>query len=70
MVEKLPLPHNWEEAITDDGRKFYIDHNTRRTSWIDPRDKIIKPHSFSDCLSNGEYILIKLVFPINFFKIM
>jgi len=52
MVEKLPLPHNWEEAITDDGRKFYIDHNTRRTSWIDPRDKIIKPHSFSDCLSN------------------
>ncbi|GCC38358.1 hypothetical protein chiPu_0016872 [Chiloscyllium punctatum] len=35
---ELPLPNGWEEARDFDGRVFYIDHNTRQTSWIDPRD--------------------------------
>lgn len=35
----LPLPRGWEEARDYDGKVFYIDHNTRRTSWIDPRDR-------------------------------
>lgn len=36
---ELPLPAGWEEARDYDGRVFYIDHNTRKTSWIDPRDR-------------------------------
>ncbi|XP_030044921.1 E3 ubiquitin-protein ligase NEDD4 isoform X2 [Microcaecilia unicolor] len=32
-----PLPPGWEERIHTDGRVFYIDHNTKRTQWEDPR---------------------------------
>uniref|UniRef100_A0A8B9TXK3 WW domain-containing protein n=1 Tax=Anas zonorhyncha TaxID=75864 RepID=A0A8B9TXK3_9AVES len=38
-LSELPLPAGWEEARDFDGRVFYIDHNTRQTSWIDPRDR-------------------------------
>ena len=39
---ELPLPAGWEEARDFDGRVFFIDHNTRQTSWIDPRDRYAK----------------------------
>ncbi|XP_040269849.1 E3 ubiquitin-protein ligase NEDD4 isoform X2 [Bufo bufo] len=32
-----PLPPGWEERTHTDGRGFYIDHNTKRTQWEDPR---------------------------------
>ncbi|XP_069838556.1 E3 ubiquitin-protein ligase NEDD4 isoform X2 [Dendropsophus ebraccatus] len=32
-----PLPPGWEERTHSDGRVFYIDHNTKRTQWEDPR---------------------------------
>jgi hypothetical protein len=31
------LAVGWEEKTTADGRTFYIDHNTRTTTWADPR---------------------------------
>lgn len=31
------LPAGWEKRVHADGRIFYIDHNTRRTQWEDPR---------------------------------
>ncbi|XP_072470497.1 protein WWC3 isoform X3 [Notamacropus eugenii] len=49
---ELPLPAGWEEARDFDGRIFYIDHNTRQTSWIDPRDRITKPLTFADCVGD------------------
>ncbi|NXN94107.1 WWC2 protein, partial [Rhinopomastus cyanomelas] len=49
---QLPLPHGWEEARDYDGKVFYIDHNTRQTSWIDPRDRLTKPLSFADCVGD------------------
>ncbi|XP_075445513.1 protein WWC3 isoform X2 [Ascaphus truei] len=49
---ELPLPTGWEEARDYDGKVFYIDHNTRQTSWIDPRDRITKPLTFADCVGN------------------
>ncbi|XP_071412388.1 protein WWC2 isoform X3 [Pithys albifrons albifrons] len=49
---QLPLPDGWEEARDYDGKVFYIDHNTKRTSWIDPRDRLTKPLSFADCVGN------------------
>ncbi|KAJ8249341.1 hypothetical protein GJAV_G00233750 [Gymnothorax javanicus] len=32
-----PLPPGWEERVHNDGRMFYIDHNTKATQWDDPR---------------------------------
>ncbi|XP_062554310.1 E3 ubiquitin-protein ligase Nedd-4-like isoform X4 [Armigeres subalbatus] len=32
-----PLPEGWEERVHNDGRTFFIDHNTRTTQWDDPR---------------------------------
>lgn len=32
-----PLPEGWEERTHNDGRVFFIDHNTRSTQWEDPR---------------------------------
>jgi len=31
------LPPGWEERITPLGRLYYIDHNTRTTTFTDPR---------------------------------
>uniref|UniRef100_A0A674BT55 Membrane associated guanylate kinase, WW and PDZ domain containing 1 n=1 Tax=Salmo trutta TaxID=8032 RepID=A0A674BT55_SALTR len=40
-----PLPDNWEMAYTENGEVYFIDHNTKTTSWIDPRclEKPLKP---------------------------
>ncbi|XP_031757088.1 membrane-associated guanylate kinase, WW and PDZ domain-containing protein 1 isoform X2 [Xenopus tropicalis] len=32
-----PLPDNWEMAFTENGEVYFIDHNTKTTSWLDPR---------------------------------
>ncbi|XP_075039487.1 membrane-associated guanylate kinase, WW and PDZ domain-containing protein 1 isoform X9 [Mixophyes fleayi] len=32
-----PLPDNWEMAYTENGEVYFIDHNTKTTSWLDPR---------------------------------
>ncbi|KKF95453.1 putative E3 ubiquitin-protein ligase hulA [Ceratocystis platani] len=31
------LPSGWEERRTPEGRQYYVDHNTRTTTWVDPR---------------------------------
>ncbi|KAA8590910.1 hypothetical protein FQN60_001853, partial [Etheostoma spectabile] len=40
-----PLPENWEMAYTESGELYFIDHNTKTTSWLDPRcrDKGSRP---------------------------
>lgn len=35
-MDAPPLPDGWEEKVYSDGRKFYIDHNTRTTTWERP----------------------------------
>ncbi|XP_007570007.1 transcriptional coactivator YAP1 [Poecilia latipinna] len=32
-----PLPEHWEQAITSEGEIYYINHEKRTTSWLDPR---------------------------------
>lgn len=49
---EVPLPLGWEEARDFDGRIYYIDHNTKQTSWVDPRDRLTKPLTFADCVGN------------------
>ncbi|KAG8954420.1 hypothetical protein FRC04_011747 [Tulasnella sp. 424] len=32
-----PLPEGWEANWTSDGMQYFIDHNTKTTTWADPR---------------------------------
>ncbi|KAI0693906.1 ubiquitin-protein ligase [Cytidiella melzeri] len=36
-----PLPSGWEERYTPEGRPYYVDHNTRTTTWVDPRRQTV-----------------------------
>uniref|UniRef100_A0AAQ4RIX7 Membrane-associated guanylate kinase, WW and PDZ domain-containing protein 1 n=1 Tax=Gasterosteus aculeatus aculeatus TaxID=481459 RepID=A0AAQ4RIX7_GASAC len=49
------LPDNWEMAYTESGEVYFIDHNTKTTSWIDPRcmDKPQKP--LEECEDDGTF---------------
>ncbi|XP_053091831.1 membrane-associated guanylate kinase, WW and PDZ domain-containing protein 1-like isoform X14 [Pangasianodon hypophthalmus] len=51
-----PLPDNWEMAYTENGEVYFIDHNTKTTSWMDPRcqDKQQKP--LEECEDDEEGI--------------
>ena len=31
------LPAGWEQRFTPEGRSYFVDHNTRTTTWVDPR---------------------------------
>lgn len=31
------LPAGWEQRQTPEGRAYFVDHNTRTTTWVDPR---------------------------------
>ncbi|KAH3666134.1 hypothetical protein OGAPHI_004323 [Ogataea philodendri] len=31
------LPPGWEQRFTPEGRPYYVDHNSRTTTWVDPR---------------------------------
>uniref|UniRef100_A0A667YCD5 Membrane associated guanylate kinase, WW and PDZ domain containing 1b n=1 Tax=Myripristis murdjan TaxID=586833 RepID=A0A667YCD5_9TELE len=53
-----PLPENWEMAYTESGEVYFIDHNTKTTSWIDPRclDKPQKP--LEECEDDGMCVCV------------
>lgn len=36
-VDLGPLPEGWEQAQTAEGEVYFINHQTRTTSWFDPR---------------------------------
>ncbi|KAM9317821.1 transcriptional coactivator YAP1 isoform 1-T1 [Pholidichthys leucotaenia] len=39
------LPEGWEQALTQDGEIYYINHKNKTTSWLDPRvDPRLDPH--------------------------
>lgn len=44
------LPPNWERAYDPNfDRYFYVDHNTKETTWLNPMDRSTKPKSPSEC---------------------
>ncbi|XP_041935593.1 LOW QUALITY PROTEIN: membrane-associated guanylate kinase, WW and PDZ domain-containing protein 2a [Alosa sapidissima] len=49
-----PLPDNWEMAYTEKGEVYFIDHNTKTTSWLDPRlaKKAKRPE---ECREDGQF---------------
>lgn len=42
--ERRPLPAGWERRVDQQGRTYYVDHNTRSTSWHDPRGTATHAH--------------------------
>jgi E3 ubiquitin-protein ligase NEDD4 len=42
MASSGSLPAEWEERYTPGGRPYYTDHNTRTTTWVDPRRQTIR----------------------------
>lgn len=54
LEQRQTLFASWEQArdpVTH--RLFYVDHNTKTTTWLNPIDKLIKPQRVMDC-SSGE----------------
>lgn len=49
---EIPLPEGWDFARDYDGKVYFIDHHSKKTTWIDPRDRITKPQTFADCIGN------------------
>ncbi|XP_055679801.1 protein kibra isoform X2 [Lutzomyia longipalpis] len=49
---ELQLPNGWEMAQDYDGKIYYIDHISKKTTWIDPRDRYTKPSNFADCIGD------------------
>uniref|UniRef100_A0A023F4X0 Protein kibra n=1 Tax=Triatoma infestans TaxID=30076 RepID=A0A023F4X0_TRIIF len=47
---EIPLPEGWDFARDYDGKVYFIDHNSKKTTWIDPRDRYTKPQTFADCI--------------------
>ena len=37
VEDEDPLPEGWEARRGIDGRAYYVNHNTRTTTWEDPR---------------------------------
>lgn len=37
QIKDEPLPTGWEMRYTDDGVRYFVDHNTRTTTFEDPR---------------------------------
>jgi hypothetical protein len=37
IVQLGPLPPNWEIRLTSNARPYFVDHNTKITTWDDPR---------------------------------
>uniref|UniRef100_A0A8C7TX03 Membrane-associated guanylate kinase, WW and PDZ domain-containing protein 1 n=1 Tax=Oncorhynchus mykiss TaxID=8022 RepID=A0A8C7TX03_ONCMY len=48
-----PLADNWEMAYTENGEVYFIDHNTKTTSWIDPRCLNKPPKPLEECEDDG-----------------
>lgn len=45
-VDLGPLPEGWEQAQTPEGEIYFINHQTRTTSWFDPRIRKFKTSTY------------------------
>lgn len=36
---EIPLPEGWDYGQDYDGKIYFIDHISKKTTWIDPRDR-------------------------------
>lgn len=50
------LPYGWDEEYTEDGRKFFVNHQQQCTSWVHPTTKM-PPSSNSPSRISSQYTL-------------
>ena len=43
-LKSCPLPEGWDMGIDFDGKPYFIDHQSKTTTWIDPRDRSVLCH--------------------------
>ena len=43
-----PLPMGWEMRMTAEGRPYFVDHNSRTTTWMDPRRRVTVQYLFKN----------------------
>ncbi|KAI6649483.1 Transcriptional coactivator YAP1 [Oopsacas minuta] len=64
----LPLPNGWERRFTPEGEVFYVDHNSRTTSWkhpgllapsFFPQQAMGSPQHRPSCFQPGELTTIR-----------
>lgn len=48
-----PLPPGWSQQVAQTGRLFFIDHNNRITTWVDPRTNKPTPSPQSQTRHGG-----------------
>ncbi|XP_022253265.1 protein kibra-like [Limulus polyphemus] len=48
----IPLPNGWDIACDFDGKIYFIDHINKETTWLDPRDRLVRPNTFADCVGD------------------
>jgi len=51
-LKSCPLPEGWDMGIDFDGKPYFIDHQSKTTTWIDPRDSMTKPADFTECVGD------------------
>lgn len=56
-VDLGPLPEGWEQAQTPEGEIYFINHQTRTTSWFDPRIRKLSSASYIQDFSSGFFYL-------------
>lgn len=54
---EIPLPDGWDFAQDYDGKVYFIDHNSKQTTWIDPRDRFVEKLYFTHKHVCNLYIL-------------
>lgn len=60
-VQRAPglLPNGWEERVTQDGRTFYMDHNTKTTQWNKPSANALASPSVEEAFLRASAALTK-----------
>jgi len=46
------LPHGWEQSVTEQGEIYFIHHQTKKTTWFDPRIPIASQQPLKHGQSN------------------
>jgi hypothetical protein len=49
MIQEDPLPQGWEMRFTAEGVRYFVDHNTRSTTFQDPRGGPAKGSVMASC---------------------
>ncbi|KAK4052965.1 hypothetical protein OIO90_004089 [Microbotryomycetes sp. JL221] len=64
-ADQRPLPNGWEIKYAPNGRPYFVDHNSRRTTWEDPRGSIQGANSGSATTADQRQPIARTVSPVS-----